>query len=222
MYKCCIFDLDGTLLNTVKALQKATNLTMERFGLGELSEEQIKSIVGDGYKTQMERALKLCGDKELIHYEEALTAYMEIFGKHCMYQVAPYDGILTLLQKIREKGLKTAVFSNKPHAQTVENITGLFGREAFDTVRGQQEGIPKKPAPDGVFLIMKELGVKPEECLYFGDTGTDMQTGKNAGLDTVGVLWGFRRREELESYSPRYLIEKPEEAIRIISGEQGI
>lgn len=218
MYKCCIFDLDGTLLNTVKALQKATNLTMERFGLGELSEEQIKSIVGDGYKTQMERALKLCGDKELIHYEEALTAYMEIFGKHCMYQVAPYDGILTLLQKIREKGLKTAVFSNKPHAQTVENITGLFGRDAFDAVRGQQEGIPKKPAPDGVFCIMEELGVKPEECLYFGDTGTDMQTGKNAGLDTVGVLWGFRGREELESYSPEYLIEKPEEAIRIISG----
>lgn len=85
MYKCCIFDLDGTLLNTIKALQKATNLTMERFGLGPLSEEQIQSIVGDGYKMQMERALKLCGDKDLIHYEEALPAYMEIFGKHCMY-----------------------------------------------------------------------------------------------------------------------------------------
>ena len=143
MYKCCIFDLDGTLLNTIKALQKATNLTMERFGLGPLSEEQIQSIVGDGYKMQMERALKLCGDKDLIHYEEALPAYMEIFGKHCMYQVAPYDGILQLLQAIKERRMKAAVFSNKPHAQTVENITGIFGSGMFDLVRGQQEGCRK-------------------------------------------------------------------------------
>ncbi len=216
MYKCCIFDLDGTLLNTIKALQKATNLTMERFGLGPLSEEQIQSIVGDGYKMQMERALKLCGDKDLIHYEEALPAYMEIFGKHCMYQVAPYDGILQLLQAIKERRMKAAVFSNKPHAQTVENITGIFGSGMFDLVRGHQEGVPKKPDPAGVYLIMKELGVTSGECLYFGDTGTDMQTGKNAGLDTAGVLWGFRKREELERFSPKYLIETPQEAIAFL------
>ena len=216
MYKCCIFDLDGTLLNTIKALQKATNLTMERFGLGPLSEEQIQSIVGDGYKMQMERALKLCGDKDLIHYEEALPAYMEIFGKHCMYQVAPYDGILQLLQAIKERRMKAAVFSNKPHAQTVENITGIFGSGMFDLVRGQQEGVPKKPDPAGVYLIMKELGVTSGECLYVGDTGTDMQTGKNAGLDTAGVLWGFRKREELERFSPKYLIETPQEAIAFL------
>lgn len=213
MYKCCIFDLDGTLLNTVKALQKATNLTMERFGLGPLSEEQIQSIVGDGYKMQMERALKLCGDKDLAHYEEALPAYLEIFGKHCMYQVAPYDGILQLLQAMKERRIKTAVFSNKPHVQTVENIIGIFGSGTFDLVRGQKEGVPKKPDPAGIYLIMKELGVTSEECLYFGDTGTDMQTGKNAGLDTVGVLWGFRKKEELEAFSPKYLIETPQEAI---------
>ncbi|MGI5945771.1 MAG: HAD family hydrolase [Lachnospiraceae bacterium] len=216
MYKCCIFDLDGTLLNTIKALQKATNLTMERFGLGPLSEDQIQSIVGDGYKMQMKRALKLCGDKDLVHYEEALPAYMEIFGKHCMYQVAPYDGILQLLQAIKERRIKAAVFSNKPHVQTVENITGIFGSGMFDLVRGQQEGVPKKPDPAGVYLIMEELGVTPGECLYFGDTGTDMQTGKNAGLDTVGVLWGFRKREELELFSPEYLIETPQEAIAFL------
>lgn len=216
MYKCCIFDLDGTLLNTIKALQKATNLTMERFGLGPLSEDQIQSIVGDGYKMQMERALKLCGDKDLVHYEEALPAYMEIFGKHCMYQVAPYDGILQLLQAIKERHIKAAVFSNKPHVQTVENITGIFGNGMFDLVRGQQEGVPKKPDPTGVYLIMEELGVTLGECLYFGDTGTDMQTGKNAGLDTVGVLWGFRKREELEQFSPEYLIETPQEAIAFL------
>ena len=217
MYKCCIFDLDGTLLNTVKALQKATNLTMEKFGLGPLSEEQIKSIVGDGYKMQMERALKLCGDRDLIHYKEALPAYMEIFGQHCMYQDRPYEGILELLQAIKEKGMKTAVCSNKPHAQTVENIQGIFGKDAFDLIRGQQENIPKKPDPAGICLIMEELGVKAEECLYFGDTGTDMETGKNAGLDTAGVLWGFRTQEELEAYSPKYLIKTPEEAVRILS-----
>lgn len=215
MYQFCIFDLDGTLLDTTRALQKATNLTMARFGLGPLTMDQIKSIVGDGYKKQMERALKLCGDEGLRRYEEALAVYMEVFGENCMYQVAPYEGIRELLKAISENGMKAAVFSNKPHAQTVENITGIFGKDAFAVIRGQQEDTPKKPDPAGVFAIMKELGAAPENCLYFGDTGTDMQTGKNAGIDTVGVLWGFRGREELEQYFPEYIITRPEEGIRI-------
>ncbi len=218
MYKYCIFDLDGTLLDTTRALQKATNLTMERFGLGPLTEAQIKRIVGDGYKKQMERALKLCGDTKLKHYEEALSVYMEIFGENCMYQVTPYEGVWELLKAIRENEMKAAVFSNKPHVQTVENITGIFGKDVFAVIRGQKEGTPKKPDPTGVFAIMEELGAAPENCLYFGDTGTDMQTGKNAGIDTVGVLWGFREREELEQFSPKYIISRPEEGIGIFCG----
>lgn len=216
MYRCCIFDLDGTLLNTTYALQRATNLTLERFGLGPLTLEQITGIVGDGYRTQMERALRLSGDERLEHYEAALPAYLEIFGRECMYRVEPYDGILELLDFLKERDIRTAVFSNKPHAQTMANIQGVFGTEVFDLVRGQVDGVPKKPDPAGVWGIMEELRVTPGDCLYFGDTNTDMKTGRNAGVDTVGVLWGFRDKEELSAFHPKFLIKRPQEAIAIL------
>lgn len=216
MYRCCIFDLDGTLLNTTHALLRSTNLTLERLGFSCLTMDQIMKIVGDGYKTQMERALKLAGDEELTHYQDALRIYMEVFSENCMYQVAPYEGIPELLRFLKESRIRTAVFSNKPHGQTVRNIEGIFGMEIFDVIQGQTEEIPKKPDPTGVFEILKKLKAEPEECLYFGDTNTDMRTGANAGVDTAGVLWGFRGREELEAFHPRYLIQRPEDAIPII------
>ena len=219
MYRCCIFDLDGTLLDTTHALQRSTNLTLRRLGLPALTLEQIKQIVGDGYRTQMERALKLAGDGKLTYYEDALKIYMEVFPENCMYQVAPYDGILELLAFLKKHSIKTAVFSNKPHSQAVKNIEGVFGEGAFDQIQGQEDAIPKKPDPAGVFAILKRLGETPESCLYFGDTNTDMKTGMNAGVDTVGVLWGFRGKEELEAFCPKYLIAQPQEAIGILQAQ---
>ena len=219
MYRLCIFDLDGTLLNTIGALTYATNKTLEVFGLGPIVPEQTKRIVGDGYRTQMERALRLCGDEKLVHYEESLPVYMDNFSRYCMKDVAPYDGIPHLLSYLREHGIKMAVFSNKPHHQAVENIETIFGKDCFDAVRGEQTGVPKKPAPDGALLICRELGISPEECLYLGDTNTDMKTGIAAGMDTVGVLWGFRGREELESFHPKYLAEHPSQVESIIENE---
>lgn len=216
MYRLCIFDLDGTLLDTVSALTYSTNLTLEAFGLGPLVPDQIKKLVGDGYKKQIERALKACGDENLVHYEKALTLYMENFAKFCMKDVAPYDGIVSLLNYLKKKGIKMAVFSNKPHHQAVQNIEVFFGKDYFDCVRGEQPSIPKKPAPDGALLICKELGVKAEECLYLGDTNTDMKTGISAGMDTVGVTWGFRDRNELLSFSPRYLVDAPSQVEQIV------
>ena len=162
MYRLCIFDLDGTLLNTIGALTYATNLTLDRFGLSHVTPEQIRRIVGDGYRTQMERALRLAGDEALRHYEASLPVYMEYFATYCMKDVAPYDGIPHLLRFLKEKGIRTAVFSNKPHAQAVENIEAIFGAGYFDAVRGEQPGVPKKPDPAGALLICRELGEKPE------------------------------------------------------------
>ncbi|MEY8336524.1 HAD family hydrolase [Lachnospiraceae bacterium 62-35] len=221
MYRCCIFDLDGTLLNTIHALTFTTNRVMERFGLPLVTEEQMKHFVGDGYKKQVERALLSAGDKGMEHYEEALLVYMKEFEKYCLYQVEPYDGIQELLDFLKKQGIKIAVFSNKPHLRAVENIEGTFGKGFFDLVAGEKPGIKKKPDPAGVFLIMEKLQVRPEECLYFGDTNTDMKTGKAAGLDTVGVLWGFRGREELEKFHPKYLISHPLQIIEILSGDKG-
>ena len=219
MYRGCIFDLDGTLLNTLAALTLTTNLTLKTLGLGPILEEQTKQFVGDGYVKQLERALAYCGDGSLIHLEEAKKIYMELFKEHCMYELKPYDGIVDLLLWLKNQGYKLAVLSNKPHDRTVENVEGIFGAGYFDVVQGEVPGIPKKPSPEGVFAVLGRLGLKASECLYLGDTNTDMQTGENAGLDTVGVTWGFRDREELSSFRPRYLADHPLDVRHLI--EQG-
>lgn len=217
MYKLCIFDLDGTLLNTLTALTYATNLTLKAFGLGEITAEDTKHMVGDGYRTQMERALCHFGRENMKYYEQCLTEYMKNFSANCMRGVKPYDGIPHLLSFIRERGIRMAVFSNKPHSQAVENIETVFGRGTFDCILGQKDGIAKKPSPEGALLICRTLGVTPGECLYLGDTNTDMRTGIAAGMDTVGVTWGFRDREELTAFHPRYLAAHPSEVEAILT-----
>lgn len=212
-YKCCIFDLDGTLVDSIHALTYCTNLTLARFGLGPLSEEQMKNIVGDGYRTQMKRSLIASGDTELVHYDAILPVYLEIFAKNCLYEMRAYDGIMELLNTLKEKGIKIAVVSNKPHAQAVDTVEAVFGKGYFDAIIGEGEGIPKKPDPKGALTAAKRLGAKPEECMYFGDTNTDMLTGRNAGMTVVGVLWGFRTEGELREYAPDHLIRRPQEIL---------
>lgn len=216
MYRACMFDLDGTLLNTVGALTYSTNLTLEKLGFKGLTPDQIKRIVGDGFKVQMERALIASKDEALSKLSEALSLYKENFAKYCMKDVVPYDGICHMLTYLKENKIKTAVFSNKPHDQAVECVEAVFGAGYFDCIRGEQPGTPKKPAPDGALLILGELQIKPSECLYVGDTNTDMQTGIAACMDTAGVTWGFRDREELLSYSPRYIVDHPSQIEEIV------
>lgn len=211
MIRCCIFDLDGTLLNTLKALTYTTNLVLEHFGYEPVEEARIKQFVGDGYKKLMERALVYSGDEGLEHYEESLKVYTELFAVHCMYQVKPYEGIPELLEGLKARGIKLGVLSNKPHERTIQNIETVFGKGYFDSVAGEKPGVPRKPDPAGVKMILEDFGAAPEECLYFGDTNTDMKTGLGAGLTTVGVTWGFRDRAELESFHPQYIINHPSE-----------
>lgn len=216
MVRCAIFDLDGTLLNTLAALRLTTNLTLEHFGYPAIGEEKIKKFVGDGYKMLVERALRDAGDEGLTHYEEGLRVYTELFAIHSMDEVRPYDGIVELLEAMKVRGIRIAVLSNKPHERTVENIETVFGKGYFDIVAGEQPGITRKPDPAGVYRILETFGEKPEDCLYFGDTNTDMKTGLGAGLVTVGVTWGFRDREELESYHPQYVVDHPREVLELL------
>lgn len=216
MIRCCIFDLDGTLLNTLEALTYVVNLTLEHFGYEPVDEDHMRKFVGDGYQKLLERVLIYRGDESLEHYEESQSVYMELFAKHSMHNVRPYDGIPELLKGLKARGIKIAVLSNKPDKQTVGNIETVFGKGYFDYVAGERPGIPRKPDPAGVRQILEYFGVKPEECMYFGDTNTDMNTGLGAGLITVGVTWGFRDREELESYHPQHVIDEPGEAIVFI------
>ncbi len=220
MIRACIFDLDGTLINTIDALKRTTNLVLDQVGCAHVNEEDIKRIVGDGFRNQLKRALAITGDPDLTHYDEAEALYPQFFAENCLYRIRAYDGICDLLEGLKAKGIKLAVLTNKPHDRAVENLDIVFGTGYFDYVLGEKAGIPKKPDPTGVHYVMDALKVRAEECLYFGDTNTDMKTGLGAGLTTIGVTWGFRSREELESFHPQYIISHPSEVLeRILISE---
>lgn len=211
MYQCCIFDLDGTIINTLHSLKKTVNETIKQFGYGPIDEYHVRYFVGDGYKKLVERTLVYCGDTELTHYGEALTVYDEMFKKYCLYQMEPYAGMPDFLKMLKKKGIRIAVVTNKAHDRAVECVETVYGPGFFDKITGEGKGMKCKPDPEGALKTAEEFHVEPSECLYFGDTNTDMKTGINAGMDTVGVLWGFRDREELEAFKPKYIISHPDE-----------
>ena len=220
MYKVCIFDLDGTLTDTVESLTYSVNATLSELGLSQITEEQCKAFVGSGARKLIERSLKAAGDPELLHVEKAMEVYGRVFKENCTYHVAPYEGIVEMLDTLKTLGIRLAVLSNKPHLQTKDVVATFFGTETFTCVQGQQEGIPRKPDPAAVFMIAKELNVATEECLYIGDSDVDMQTGNAAGVTTIGVTWGFRSREVLKENGAAYIVDKAQEIISIVKGEK--
>lgn len=207
MIKACIFDLDGTLTRTQESIARPINMTLKYYGLPEQPVEDYNYFAGDGIKNALERALKAAGDTEAAHLEEGLPMCRKWMNEDPLYNVEPYPHVIESLHALKDKGIKIAVFSNKPHESAVNVVETIFGKGLFDHVQGQTDRIPIKPDPAGVYEILKEFGVKKEECLYFGDTNTDMMTGHNAGLYTVGVTWGFRPRAELEEYKADCIID---------------
>ena len=213
MKQAVIFDLDGTLSDSIASIKYCGDRAIAPFGYGPFPESDYKYFIGDGVVNLIRRVLTASGDKELVHFDEALRLYKEYFAADCMYQVKPYEGIRDLLAQLKERNIRIAVLSNKPHAQTIDVIETLFGRGYFDVIQGQKEGVPIKPDPGGVFAILEQLGLKPEDILYLGDTATDMKTGKSAGAFTLGALWGFRDRRELEESHADAIIDSPLELL---------
>lgn len=209
MKKAVIFDLDGTLSDSIHSIKYCGDGAVAVFGFGPFSVEQYKYFVGDGAENLVKRMLTAAGDVSLTHFPEAFARYKELFREGCMYQVKPYDGIRELLVALKEKGVALAVLSNKPHAETIQVIETLFGNDVFDVIQGQKENVAIKPSPEGVFQILEQLELTPDDILYLGDTATDMKTGKSAGAFTVGALWGFRDRTELEEAHADVIIEHP-------------
>lgn len=209
MKKAVIFDLDGTLSDSIQSIKYCADKAVAPFGYGPFTVQQYFYFVGDGAANLIKRALLAGGDTELTHFEEAFALYKELFRENCMYQVKPYDGIRELLAALKEHHIAIAVLSNKPHIETINVIETLFGRDYFDVIWGQQDNVPIKPSPEGVFRIAGQLSVEPKDMLYLGDTSTDMKTGKSAGAFTVGALWGFRDRKELEENHADAIIENP-------------
>ncbi len=218
MYKACIFDLDGTLTDTLESLTYSVNTTLSELGLGQITEDQCKAFVGSGARKLIERSIKATGDPKADRLDEAMEVYGRIFKKYCTYHVAPYDGIAGMLEELQRLGIQLAVLSNKPHLQTKDVVAAFFHEGTFTKVYGQQEGIPRKPDPTALHMILDELQVEREECLYIGDSDVDMQTGAAAGVTSVGVSWGFRARDVLAENGATYVVDKPEEIISIVKG----
>ena len=214
MIKACIFDLDGTLADTLESMAYVANEIMQKYGLKTLLTDNFRYYSGEGADMLMQRALKDAGDKELIHYEEGRRLYREMFAADPMYKVVPYEGMPETLKELKKRGIRLAVCSNKPHPAAVKVIAQLYGDD-FDMVLGQSDAIRRKPAPDGPLMIAGKFGVRPEECMYVGDTSTDMKTGKAAGMFTVGALWGFRDREELNANGADLVAEHPTDLVKI-------
>lgn len=216
MIKVCIFDLDGTLADTVESIAYSANRALQKMGLSAFETSRFCYFAGDGSAELIRRCLRENGDIECSRFEEMSSIYGAFFEKDCMYHVEPYPGILDLLKTLKHSNIKISVLSNKPHKQAIDVVETLFGEGYFDYIQGQQEGMKRKPDPDGAIAITKHFQVEPYECLYIGDTSTDMQTGIGAGMFTVGVLWGFRPRQELEENHASEVIGEPMEIMDII------
>lgn len=216
MYKGCIFDLDGTLTDTLDSLVYSVNATLREMNLKEITREQCRAYVGNGARVLMEKSIETVGGDVDEQIEEGMRIYGRIFDENCMYRVAPYEGIVELLKSLKEQGLYISVLSNKPHAQTVHVVETIFGTDIFSTVQGQQEGIPRKPDPGAAIVIAEKLQIDPSECVYIGDSEVDIATGTSAGMKTIGVTWGFRSKEELLDAGAVSIVDHPLQILEIL------
>ncbi|MGN0174300.1 MAG: HAD family hydrolase [Acutalibacteraceae bacterium] len=214
MIKAVIFDLDGTLLNTLDDLGNSVNFMLEKYGYKTFSMDEYKYKVGNGMRKLIERSMPENHQSEE-EITQALDIFMAHYEKHKMDKTAPYDGIIDLLKQLKKQGIKTAVVTNKADVAAKPLIAEVFPN-LFDEVTGQKEGVPTKPNPTVVFNVMKQLDVTPNECIFVGDSGVDMQTAKNSGAFALGVLWGFRKADELIENGAEKIISKPNELLELI------
>lgn len=215
MKKLVIFDLDGTLLDTIADLAESANHALKQLGYPTRDVETIRTFVGNGVNKLLFRALP-DEEKTEENMMRMRTHFVPYYDAHNADLSAPYPGIVALLEELQAKGLRMAVASNKYQEATVKLVKHYFPMIDFVEVLGQREGINVKPDPTIVFDILKKAGVSKEETLYVGDSGVDMQTAINAGVDAVGVTWGFRSRTELESFHPMGLIDKAKELLGFV------
>ena len=213
MWKAVLFDLDGTLTNTLKDISNAMNRALRLHGLPEFAEQDYCYLVGDGAQKLSERAVR---DRQELAAAVQQT-YQAYYETHAIIQTRPYDGIPELLQALRSRGLKVCVLSNKPDADTRHVVAHYFPEIDFALVRGQVEGVPVKPDPTGALAVAAQLGVPPEACLYLGDTSVDMECAVRAGMHPLGVLWGFREEDELRRSGAEAVIAHPMQALECIN-----
>ncbi len=216
MIKACLFDLDGTILDTIKTIAYYGNTSLEKFGIKTIDVERYKYLAGNGSKNLVERMLRDrdCYSKEL--FDKIFAFYIKSYDANPAYLTEPFEGVCDMLLKLNSMGIKCAVISNKPDFAAQSVCKEKFSDGLLEIVRGQIDGVKIKPDTEGVLRLMDELGVNAHEVVYIGDTDVDMHTGRNLGAYTVGVLWGFRDEEELIKNGADEIVSYPKEIVNII------
>lgn len=214
-YKGVIFDLDGTLVNSLEDIADSMNIVLQRHGFPPHDLPAYRRFIGNGMTNLMHEALPESSRKEELILK-CYNSLLEDYRHNCINKTRPYDGIVELLNELTALKIKIAVFSNKIDELTRKVVATLLPNWNFEEVIGFSAEIPRKPNPLGALLISRKIGIRPENLIYVGDTDVDMLTANSAGMYAVGALWGFRSKEELTTSGARYLLNHPLELIKII------
>ena len=217
-YSLAIFDMDGTILNTLDDLTDSLNVILKQYNLPVHTVEEVRFMVGNGIPKLIERAL--ADGRSNPDFEKILSDYLAYYEKHCAEKTAPYEGINDCIKKLKAAGLKIAVNTNKVEPAAIELCDNYFPG-LFDIISGSRPGMPPKPAPDGIYEILKRAVMdgksEGQRAVFIGDSDVDMQTGLNAGLDVIGVDWGFRGREFLKEHGAENIVMNAEELFSLLT-----
>ena len=213
MIKAVIFDLDGTIANTLLDLTDSVNHALGKYSLPERSVEEIRTFVGNGMRNLIERSSGMAPEGET--FEDILATFKAHYDLHFCDKTYAYEGICDVIAEIKNRGLKTAVVTNKDQGVSRIIVNSLCGN-VFDIICGKLDGVPAKPDPTSTKMVMRELGVRPEECVFIGDSDVDILTGIASGANAVGETWGFRDRELLKSVGAKIIIDKPAQLLDVI------
>lgn len=210
-YQVVLFDLDGTLLDTLDDLHAAVNFVLEKYRLPIRTRDEVRAFIGNGIVKLMERSVG-AGMRSMVNLDDVVTDFKAYYGAHCQEKTKPYDGVMELLANLKKAGVKVGVVSNKAHFATAQLCEYYFG-DLVDVAIGENEagGVRKKPAPDSVFAAIEAVGGVDSSCVvYVGDSEVDIQTAMNAGVDCISVCWGMKDREFLVENGASVLIESVE------------
>lgn len=214
-FKAIIFDLDGTLADTIEAIRDAINLTMQQYGYPQHTYEEIREYIGNGAKNLVLRSMPAEAARDAEQHERVFLTYQDNYDKGHLATDRCYDGIPALIAALHASGVRLSVLSNKQDRHVQGLIAQLFPAGEFSVIMGQLDHLPKKPDPTVPLMIAEQLGVKPSECAFIGDSEVDILTAQNSGFASVAVSWGFRSRCDLEKSSPDIIIDHPSQLLEI-------